>query len=100
MVGYWKGVLVIELVSGIPPFSAPAASALGTPPAMRFPDHHLDSTDFRLRRGSIRPGRERRQSALDNKDGMREVSLIDFQLLQLFRHINFNIVESQKKGIS
>lgn len=35
--------MALVLLSGITTFSAPAASALGTPPAMMLPRHHLDN---------------------------------------------------------
>lgn len=38
----WKGVS-LELLSRLTAFFAPAARALGTPPAMMLPRHHLDN---------------------------------------------------------
>ncbi len=34
--------MVLELLSGVAAFFAPAARALGTPPAMMLPGHHLN----------------------------------------------------------
>jgi hypothetical protein len=36
-------VMELLLLSGVPPLFAPATRALGAPPAMMFPSHHLDS---------------------------------------------------------
>ena len=89
----WNVILVIELFSGIPAVSAPAASALGTPPAMRFPDHHLNrvSLDLRLRRGPSVYRRRQSDSRLDK----RAEYFVDFNDYNYLDIINVNMVESQ-----
>ena len=91
--GDWGVVLVIELLSRIPSLFAPAANALGTPPAMRFPDHHLNrvSLDLRLRRGPSVYRRRQSDSRLDK----RAEYFVDFNDYNYLDIINVNMVESQ-----
>ena len=47
-------LLIVELLSGMPPLFAPATSALRTPPAVTLSGHHLKSLGLLLLMASIR----------------------------------------------